>query len=340
MIRAVPGPMAIPRAVWFVLVAAAINLYIIAAGLLRLMAHPFDWFVWEEAVAQLADGTLYEPHGDYAFVWSPVAAWLLALIVPLGVQAWQVAHVAALALLRDWWIVGLALFALPFWIDTMIGNTVVFVAVAGVLGLRGSRWGALVYLALCLLMPRPLQLPLALWILWKQPDTRPWFAAMAVASLVLVAWSGYGPAWIEALTRFAGGGLLSSPANLGPTRFLGSLWLILGVPLAAWLTIKGRLGLAGLAISPTVLPMYPLVLLWELVERSSTSGTALVGSGSDASTRNDPGTGSISELVKSSRPGSSNGGVESASMRMTSAPPRSVGRTGRRWCHMRDRRLG
>lgn len=287
MIRSVPAPMTNPRPMWVVLLVAAVTLYIIAAGLLRLMAQPFDWFVWEEAVARLADGTLYESHGDYAFVWSPIAAWLLALIVPLGVQVWQVAHVAALALLRDWRLIALALFTLPFWIDTMIGNTVVFVAVAGVLALRGSRWGSLVYLALCLLMPRPLQLPLALWILWRQPDTRRWFAAMAVASIMLVAWSGYGPAWVEDLTSFAGGGLLTSPANLGPTRILGSLWLVISVPLAAWLTIKGRLGLAGLAISPYVLPMYPLVLLWEWVEPSSTSGSARVGHGSNANDRDD-----------------------------------------------------
>lgn len=271
MIRALPGPMTIPRRVWVVLFAAAINLYIIAAGLLRLMAHPFDWFVLEEAVARLADRTLYEPHDDYVFLWSPIAAWLLALIVPLGVQVWQVAHVAALALLRDLRLVALALFALPFWIDTMIANTVVFVVVTGVLALRGSRWGALVYLALCLLMPRPLQLPLALWILWRRPDTRRWFVAMAVVSIILVAWSGYGAAWIEAVTSFAGDDVLTSPANLSPTRWLGSVWLLLGVPLAAWLTVNGRVGLAGLAMSPYVFPMYPLVLLWEWSAPPSTT---------------------------------------------------------------------
>jgi len=269
---ALPSRLAVPRLAWFALLVATINLYIVAAGLLRLMAHPFDWFVLEEAVARLADGTLYQSHGDYVFLWSPIAAWLLALIVPLGVQVWQVAAVAALAFLRDWRLIALTLVALPFWIDTMIGNTVVFVAVAGVLALRGSRWGALVYLALCLLMPRPLQLPLALWILWTQPETRRWFVAMATASIFLVAWSGYGPAWSDAVMGFGGSEILSSPANLSPTAVFGMAWLIIGLPLAAWLTIHGRVGLAGLALSPYVLPMYPLVLIWEWGERSSNSG--------------------------------------------------------------------
>lgn len=270
-IIALPSRLAVPRLVWAALLVAAINLYIVAAGLLRLMAHPFDWFVFEEAVERLADGTLYQPHGDYVFLWSPIAAWLLALIVPLGVQAWQAAAIAALGLLGDWRLIALTLLALPFWIDTMIANTVVFVAVAGVLALRGSRWGALVYLALCLLMPRPLQVPLAVWILWKRPDTRGWFVAMAAASVSLVIWSGYGPAWTDAVMSFAGDGILSSPANLSPTALVGTAWLVVGLPLAAWLTLRGRVGLAGLAMSPYVLPMYPLVLLWDWGGRPSSS---------------------------------------------------------------------
>jgi hypothetical protein len=52
--------------------------------------------------------------------------------------------------------------------------------------------------------------------------------------------------------------------DLGPTRFLGMAWLIIGVPLAAWLTWKGRVGWAGLAMSPYVPPVYLMLLLFEL----------------------------------------------------------------------------
>ena len=41
-------------------------------------------------------------------------------------------------------------------------------------------------------------------------------------------------------------------------------WLLIGVPLATWLTVKGRPGFASLAASPYWLPYYLLFLLLEL----------------------------------------------------------------------------
>ncbi len=52
----------------------------------------------------------------------------------------------------------------------MAGNTFTFVVVAAAFALRGSRFGALAFLALTALMPRPVQIPLALWLLWTRPD--------------------------------------------------------------------------------------------------------------------------------------------------------------------------
>jgi hypothetical protein len=44
--------------------------------------------------------------------------------------------------------------------------------------------------------------------------------------------------------------------NVGPSRWLGAWWLLAGIPLAAWLTWRGRVGLASLAVSPYLLPYY------------------------------------------------------------------------------------
>jgi hypothetical protein len=44
--------------------------------------------------------------------------------------------------------------------------------------------------------------------------------------------------------------------NVGPSRFVGTWWLLAGIPLGAWLTWKGRIGLASLAVSPYLLPYY------------------------------------------------------------------------------------
>jgi len=166
-------------------------------------------------------------------------------------------------LLRDWKLSALTLLSVPFWVDTIIGNTVVFVFAAGAVALNGSRWGALTYLALCCLMPRPLQAPLALWLLWKRPDLRLPFVGMVAVTLGHAIASGYLVDWITALVGQSSANY-EHVANFGPTRILGSAWLLVGIPIGAWLTLKGRVGLAGLAVTPYLLPAYFLVLLWEL----------------------------------------------------------------------------
>jgi hypothetical protein len=74
-----------------------------------------------------------------------------------------------------------------------------------------------------------------------------------------VAATGYAVDWISAMLAYG-----SAPAyNMGPSRVFGVWWLAIGLPLAAWMTLKCRVGWAGLAISPYVLPQY---LMWPLVE--------------------------------------------------------------------------
>jgi hypothetical protein len=229
-----------------------------------LLVLPHDWAMLTELPERLADGRLYEVGAGYHLVWAPMAAWFMAYaIVPLGYSFWLGLHLAALVLLRNRALIALSLISHPVWLDTIIGNSFTFVFVAGMIAIQGSRAGALTYLALSLLLPRPVQAPLALWILWRRPDTRLPFAAMAAIVIAATVWSGYAEQWIAAVLPFAGASY-DNPANFGPTNLLGAPWFVVGIPLAWWLTLKGRNGLAGLAVSPYLLPQYFLVLLWEL----------------------------------------------------------------------------
>ncbi len=83
------------------------------------------------------------------------------------------------------------------------------------------------------------------------------------SSIAAAAVTGYLDDWLVALLPF-GVGSMDHSGNVGPTRFLGVAWYIVGIPLGVWLTAKNRPGLAGLALSTYVAPQYLLVLLWEL----------------------------------------------------------------------------
>jgi hypothetical protein len=191
-------------------------------------------------------------------------AWILAVIIPFGYPLWWSLHLAALPLLRDWRLITLAALSVPFWVDTMIGSTTVFVFVAGVLAVQGSRVGAVVYVALFLLMPRPVHLPLAAWLAWRRPDLRLAFTVMVCVLVLTTLASGYTLDWLGRLVAF-GATNYTNEGNLSPTRVFGLTWLVVGLPLAVWLTWKGRVGLAGLAMSPYFGPSYLLNVLWEWV---------------------------------------------------------------------------
>jgi hypothetical protein len=139
----------------------------------------------------------------------------------------------------------------------------VFVLLAAAWAWHGSRIGTAVYLALTLLVPRPLMLPLAAWILWQRPEWRIPTVGMAIVVVLSAVAFGYLGAWASALMQSATE--QTNQLNLGPSRFLGVWWLLIGLPLGAWLTLKGRVGWASLAVSPYLLPYYWLMLGVELV---------------------------------------------------------------------------
>ena len=110
-----------------------------------------------------------------------------------------------------------------------------------------------------LLIPRPLMIPVAVWLIWKRPEWRLPFATALVVHGVAVLALGWAGDWGTAM--LAAGEDVAIPSNVGPSRFIGTIpWLVVGLPLAVWLTWKGRVGLASLAASPYWLPYYLLML--------------------------------------------------------------------------------
>jgi hypothetical protein len=227
--------------------------------------YAFDWEIFTHAAERLQDGTLYEVDEFFAFRWSPVAAWVLGFVTLMPLWLWQVLHVAVLPLLRSWWLVAACLITFPLWFDIQTGNVMIFIAVTGFWAIRGNRPAMALFLVLTLLVPRPLMVPLAAWILWTRPRTRLPFALLFAGHAVVVLASGYGMDWLAALFRV--GPELTSDFNYGPSRYIGLWWVPIGVALAVWLTFRGRLGLASLAVSPYWLPYYFLMLLLEFADR-------------------------------------------------------------------------
>lgn len=244
---------------------AAVNLYLAARslGLVLAGAPAVDWRQYVEAASRVGGGDLYAVTDTYAYHYSPVAAYGFGAMAFLGEVGWRALHLVAALAMPTWPMRLVTLVSWPFWYDVEAGNLLVFVVLAAAWALRGSRIGTAAFLALSLLIPRPLMLPAAAWLLWRRPEWRlPFASAFVIQGLAVVA-SGWGEDWIAAM--LAASGDVAIPSNVGPSRFIGTLpWLLVGLPLAAWLTRRGRVGLAGLAVSPYWLPYYLLALVLEL----------------------------------------------------------------------------
>lgn len=203
--------------------------------------------------------------------WSPLALPLLWLATEAGRGIWIAAHFGLAALVRPWWLAVALVMSYPFIFDAF-GQVMTLVVVLGWLALRGNRWAAYATFALALLMPRPLMLPIVLWLLWRQPATRRPFAVILAANVVGVALSGLGPAWLAQLASTTSA--MGSPFDWGPSQLIGGWWPVLGLPLGALLLWRGRVGLAALAVQPYWYPQYFLVLLWEFSGQHQAIGHA------------------------------------------------------------------
>jgi hypothetical protein len=81
-----------------------------------------DWSVMERAARLAGTAELYAPRGTSTFMWSPIAAYLMQLVVPVGLAAWRLLHFAWALALPTWRLRLLVLVSWPFWLDVSTGN--------------------------------------------------------------------------------------------------------------------------------------------------------------------------------------------------------------------------
>ena len=260
------GRAAIDAAIVLAVVANGIGLATIVID----HARAFDWDNYLEAARRFPLGTLYDWQYPYGYHYAPQLAPILGMITGIGITVWRAAHFVALALLPSGKVSLLLIVSYPFWADVNTGNLMVFVLLAAAWAYRGNAAATAVYLALCVLIPRPIMVPLLVWLLWRRPAWRWPFVAMAIVGVLSAIPTGYLPEWLGSLFR-SGADEIHNDFNLSPSHFVGAAWLVVGLPLAAFLTIRGRVGWASLAISPYLLPYYFQMLGLELVPRYSDS---------------------------------------------------------------------
>jgi hypothetical protein len=198
------------------------------------------------------------------------------MFIPLGLVTpwiWRALHVAGALALPTWPMRILLLASWPFAFDLQLGNVMTFVLLAAAWALRRNRLAALVFLAFCLLFPRPFMLPIAGWLLWQQAWLRWPFVILFGLHAALVLATGLGGAWLTQL--FGSTEMVGSVFNVGPTAVVGLWWLFAGIPLGAWLFWRGRVGFAGLAVSPYLLPYYLMVALLDLPSSRDPGGVAV-----------------------------------------------------------------
>ena len=226
----------------------------------------YDWQIFVEAGQRAFDGSLYGWTGTYAYSYSPLLAIALAAIAPIGYFGWAVLHFIALAALRERWLIVATLLSWPFWVDVYNGNTMTFVFVAAFRTVRGDRWATGAFFVLCCLIPRPLMVPLALWVLWKRPAWRLPALAIIGVSIILVLATGYAAEWAGTLLG-VNDVVAATGRDIGPSALIGAWWIPIGAILAGILLWRDRVGFASLVISPYWLPQYLLMLLLEAVQR-------------------------------------------------------------------------
>jgi hypothetical protein len=192
-------------------------------------------------------------------VTQPLAVFPFAVLAPLGETIWRALLLAWLvALARR--LAFLALASYPLWFAIHAGSVIVPVVVAAYLALRGRRWAIGAFLILALLIPRPLMVPMVIWILWKEPSWRIPFGILFVVHLGLVAATGYLDDWVRTLVA-TGAEEIESVFNVAPSAIIGQAWILLAVPLAIWAFRQQRPALSGLLVQPYWLPYYLLILL-------------------------------------------------------------------------------
>lgn len=239
------------------IVAASLVASCLMIALMLLGSDPLDWRVYEVAVARYGQPDLYDSVlGAASYRYSPVAIYPLSVLTLMPEELWRALHIAALFLL-PYPMIGLVAF--PFWFDVHAGNLVTFIVVAAYWALRGNRWATGILLTLTLLIPRPMMVPLVLWVLWKRPEWRVPFVALFVVHAAAVVATGYADEWVSGL--LSAGSEVDGKVNIGPTQLIGYWWLLAALPLAGWAFWRGYPATAGLLVQPYWLPYYLLLPL-------------------------------------------------------------------------------
>lgn len=216
-----------------------------------------DYQQYADALGRfLAGDSLYVAESKWRY--SPVALLTLGPGIALGLVGWTLLHLAAMLFVRPWPLAVVMALSWPFIMDVVAGNTVVFVAVAGIAAARGSSAGTYAYWWLTLTMPRPFQMPLAVLLARRRRDLRRGLLLMTAANVALIAAIGQGPEWVAYLLA-RGGENMTLGFNIHPAAQLGLSWLVIGIPAAAVLTWMSLPGLAGVVLFPSLLAQYLLL---------------------------------------------------------------------------------
>lgn len=258
--------------------AFAVNLVWVAiiAGSFGVAA---DWDLVAEAGERMLRGDNPYLAGDVegAYRYSPLYALIGGITEPLGPWPWRIASAASLLLLPRR-LALIAAVSFPFWFDLRAGNVTTVMAVLAVLSVQGRGWAQAGYLAIAVLIPRPLMVPVVLWIVWRRRAWWPWLIAAAVLYAAATWATGWLDEWFAVLGSVSAG--LEGKTFLGWQRWLGEWWWAVAVPLAAMLMWWGRLGLASIAISPHIVPYYWLFLLLEVPPNPAETRRSPVGGAS------------------------------------------------------------
>jgi hypothetical protein len=256
---------------WPLLLAIALTAPLTAYwwGLVAAGSVAFDWRIFVEAGVRFHVGSpdLYEVTELYSFRHSPILAMLMPAVAWIGVTGIRLVTLACALALPTWPMRLLAVASWPLAMDVQHGALITLILLAAAWALNGSRVAALGFIVLALLSPRPLMIPIAAYLLWQQQWLRLPSVGLFVAHALAVVASGYSDEWMHILLSVSTD-MLQSPFNLSPSRFIGGLWVPIGVALAAVLIWRGRPGLGALAISPYLLPHYLLLGLLELGPRA------------------------------------------------------------------------
>ena len=253
--------------------AIAVNLLLVAVQVVYDRHVPFDWNAYMQAAERFPGPDLYTWNHDYLFRYAPLAAPLLGLAHPLGIAGWRFAQLLAVTLLPTPGLAVLVALSYPFILDLSAGNILTFTFLLAAWAWRGNRVATALFLVLTCLVPRPLMLPLAAWIVWRRREWRIPFAVIVLSVIGSTIALGYLGPWITALVGSAGD--IGSDLNLGPSRVLGLWWLLAGIPLAVYLTARGKVGWASIAISPYLLPYYWLMVGLEFLPSAEQQATVI-----------------------------------------------------------------